>query len=201
MNCAMQHPKMAELLNLKQECIACRKCPIGGVMVENKFLSNVLSNMNPAEIMVVGQNPGREEVERDEPFVGEAGRRFDEAVEKILGLHRTDFYISNTIRCYTPGNRKPFENEVENCRYFLDKEIELLKPKVIVALGGIALKQLTGLNGVMKHHGTVVHSIRYGVPVISVLHPSPLNTNDPERKAVFYDDLKKLKEFLGGHHG
>lgn len=197
MNCIIPHPKMGDLLTLRQECIACRKCPIGGVMVDGRCLANVLSNMNPAaEIMIVGQNPGREEIERDEPFVGEAGKRFDEAVKDILGLSRKDLYISNTIRCYTPANRKPFENEVDNCRVFLDKEIALIHPKVIVALGGIALKQLTGLNGVMKHHGKIIHSIRYSVPVMSVLHPSPLNTNNPERRDAFYDDLKKLKEFL-----
>ncbi|MEI7943070.1 MAG: uracil-DNA glycosylase [Candidatus Riflemargulisbacteria bacterium] len=166
-------------------------------MVDGKFLSNVFSNMNPsAKIMVVGQNPGRDEAERDEPFVGEAGKRFDEAMLRIVGLTRKDLYIANTIRCYTPGNRKPFESEITSCRYFLDKEIELIKPKIIIALGGIALKQLTGLNGVMKHHGKVIHSIRYGVPVMSIIHPSPLNTNMPDKKAAFYDDIQKLKEFL-----
>ena len=201
-NCAIQHPKMGGLLALKQECVSCRKCAVGGVKIAGEHLANVLSNMNPAaEIMVVGQNPGREEIERDEPFVGEAGRRFDEAVKQILGLTRKDFYISNTIRCYTPENRKPYDSEVDNCQYFLDKEIALIQPRVIIALGSIALKQLTGLNGVMKHHGKVVHSIRYGVPVMAVLHPSPLNTNNPERRDAFHDDLKKLKEFLDGRLG
>lgn len=208
MGCVIQHPKMGDLLHLKLECEHCRKCKVGGIMLRNikgndEFLSNVFSNMNPADIMVVGQNPGREEVEKDEPFMGEAGKRFNEAVKDILGLSRKDFYISNTIRCYTPENRKPFENELTNCRDFLDREIALIKPKIIIALGGIALKQLTGLNGVMKWHGKVIQSVRYGVPVMSVLHPSPLNTNNPERKAAFHDDLRKLKEFLGGckHNG
>jgi DNA polymerase len=195
----MNDNTLAELGNLKRECLSCRKCSIGGNRIGGKFLSNVFSVFDAKKyqkIMIVGQNPGREEIERDEPFVGEAGKRFDEAVKDILGLSRKDLYISNTIRCYTPANRKPFENEVDNCRVFLDKEIALIHPKVIVALGGIALKQLTGLNGVMKHHGKIIHSIRYSVPVMSVLHPSPLNTNNPERRDAFYDDLKKLKEFL-----
>ena len=201
MGCVVSHPKMGDLLHLALECEHCRKCKIGGVLIADKYLSNVFSNRNPAaEIMVVGQNPGREEVERDEPFVGEAGKRFDEAIERILGLARKDLYISNVIRCYTPNNRKPFDSELDNCRTFLDREITLIKPKIIIALGGIALKQLTGLNGVMKWHGKVIHSVRYGVPVMSVLHPSPLNTNSPERKEAFYDDLKKLKEFLNGHN-
>lgn len=192
-----QNSRMGDLLALKQECIACRKCHVGGQMVDGKWLSNVLSNMNvTAKIMVVGQNPGKEEAEHDEPFIGDAGKRFDTAVKEILGLSRQDLYISNTIRCYTPGNRKPFDNEAENCRYFLDKEVALIQPKIIVALGGIALKQLTGMNGVMKHHGKIIHSIRYGVPVMSVLHPSPLNISNPERKDAFHSDLRNLKEFL-----
>jgi DNA polymerase len=184
---------------LQTECSACRKCKIGGIMVEGKFLSNVLSNMNTtAKIMVVGQNPGREEVERKEPFVGEAGRRFDAAVKDILGMSRSDFYICNTVRCFTPGNRKPFDNEVENCQPFLDWEIKLVQPKIIVALGAVAFKQLTGMSGVMKHHGQVFTSLRYRVLVMPIIHPSPLNTNNPERREAFYSDLRKLKEFLDG---
>jgi uracil-DNA glycosylase family 4 len=81
----------------------------------------------------------------------------------------------------------------------LDREIELVAPKLIIALGGIAFKQLTGMSGIMKHHGEVVSSIKYKVPVICVVHPSPLNTNNPERNEAFRSDLQKVKEFLDGH--
>jgi uracil-DNA glycosylase family 4 len=98
--------------------------------------------------------------------------------------------------CYTPGNRKPFDSEKDNCRVFLDKEVALLQPKVIVALGSMALKQLTGMSGMMKNHGQSIVSIRYKVPVIPVLHPSPLNLSNPIRRREFYQDLWKLKEVL-----
>ena len=189
-----------ELLALSQECVACRKCQIGGQLIDGKFLSNVLSNMNlGAKIMVIGQNPGREEIERKEPFVGIAGRLFDKALLEIVGLKRSDLYIGNSIRCFSPGNRKPFQQEEDNCREFLDKEIAIVKPEIIVALGSLAFKQLTGMSGIMRHHGEIIPSIRYRVPVIPVLHPSPLNTNNPERREGFYNDLRKLKEFLDGH--
>jgi DNA polymerase len=168
-------------------------------MIEGSFLSNVFSNMNlSAKVMVVGQNPGRDEVEQKEPFVGIAGKLFNKALEEHSGLKRSDLYIGNSVRCYTPGNRKPFQQEEEACRWILDKEIAIVNPKIVVALGAAAFKQLTGMSGIMKHHGEVIVSIRYRVPVMPILHPSPLNTNNPERRDGFYDDLRKLKEYLNG---
>ena len=166
-------------------------------MVEGKFLSNVLSNMNAsAKFMVVGQNPGRDEVEKAEPFVGLSGQFFDEAMLSVLGLTRSSFYITNTVKCYTPNNRKPSMEEEANCRYFLDREVDILKPKLIIALGGSALKQLTGLRGVMRHHGSTILSLRYKTYVVPLLHPSPLNMNDPAKREIFYSDLNKLKEIV-----
>ena len=189
---------MNDLVVLRDECTECRKCSIGGQLIEGKFLSNVFSNMNArAKIMIVGQNPGRDEVEKKEPFVGMAGKRFDEVLLQRVGITRADLYVSNSVRCYTPGNRKPFQKEEDNCREFLDKEIAIVKPKLIVALGSIAFRQLTGMNGIMKHHGSVAFSIRYHVPVLPVLHPSPLNMSNPEREQGFYDDLSKLKKLVG----
>jgi DNA polymerase len=162
-------------------------------MIADKFVSNVLSNMNGmARFVVVGQNPGRDEVERGEPFVGISGRFFDKAIGDVLHLNRTDFYITNTVKCFTPDNRKPYMDEEDNCRYFLDREIEILKPKLIVALGGSAFKRLTGMGGVLKHHGTAVLSLRYKLQVVPMLHPSPLNMNDPAKRDMFYADLAKL---------
>jgi DNA polymerase len=189
-----------ELLALSQECLACRRCQIGGQLVDGKFLSNVLSNMNlGVKVMAIGQNPGRLEIERKEPFVGTSGKLFDKALLEIVGLKRSDLYIGNCVRCFTPHNRKPFQQEEDNCREFLDKEIAIVKPEIIVALGSLAFKQLTGMSGIMRHHGEIIPSIRYKIPVIPILHPSPLNTNNPERREGFYNDLRKLKEFLDGH--
>jgi len=165
-------------------------------MIEGQFLSNVFSNMNTdARIMAVGQNPGRDEVERGEPFVGVSGKFFDEAIAQI-GLSRSDFYISNIARCFTPSNRPPSREEMDNCRSFLDREIEIVKPKLIVALGSLAFRQLTGMRGIMKRHGKPVFSIRYNVPILPLLHPSPLNTNVPEKRRMFMEGLSSVKECI-----
>jgi DNA polymerase len=195
---------MEKLRELREECLACRKCSIGGELFNvaqdgKPRLANVFSNMvENAKVMAVGQNPGSDEVQQGVPFVGRAGKVFDAALLEIVGIERKDIYVGNCCRCYTPGNRKPTETELDSCRSFLSREIELVAPKLIIALGGIAFKQLTGMNGIMKHHGEVLVSIKYHVSVICVLHPSPLNTNNPERNEAFRSDLRKVKEFLDG---
>jgi DNA polymerase len=131
-----------------------------------------------------------------EPFVGPSGKVFEEALNRIVGLKREDLYITNTVKCYTKNNRKPMQSEVDNCRDFLDLEMKLVQPKVAVALGSFAFKALTGMSGIMKHCGEVVISPRYRIRVVAMLHPSPYNTNNPERKKMFELAMKKLAEVL-----
>jgi DNA polymerase len=193
----MREGRMSEVIGemekLMAECLFCRRCGVGGCLLEGK-LSNVFSNMNcDARVMVVGQNPGMDEVRRGEPFVGVAGRFFDEALAEA-GMSRADFYVSNAVRCYAPGNRKPLQEELDNCRYFLDREIEILKPVMAVALGGTALRQLTGMSGITKNRGEAVFSPRYKIFVFPLLHPSPLNASLHGNGAEFAEDLAKLRD-------
>ena len=151
--------------------------------------------------MVVGQNPGHDEVIQGTPFVGASGHFFDTALMDVLGIDRSLLYISNAVRCFTPGNRRPYQEEADNCRDFLDREVAILNPVVIVTLGGPAFKQVTGMSGIMKHHGQIRFSPRYRVPVLPLLHPSPYNTNSEEGRKMFYDDLEHLREFLNAGPG
>jgi len=190
--------KAERLTELQQKCYACKKCAIGGQDVDG-HLSNVWSNMSmKAQIMVIGQNPGYVEVERGKPFVGPSGEFFDKAIEEVLGIDRTHFYITNTCHCYTAKNRKPSNVEIENCCEFLDAEIEAVNPKIIVTLGAPSLEQVTGRKGIMKLHGQKIISLRYKKNVLPLLHPSPRNMNKPELKVKFYQDLEVLKEYLNG---
>lgn len=189
---------MGEMEALMQECLGCRRCSIGGRTIEGSCMSNVFSNMNcAAKFAVVGQNPGKDEVERGEPFVGVSGKLFDESMA-FVGLSRSDFYVCNVVRCYTPLNRKPYLEEMENCRFFLDKEFEILKPKMVISLGSCAFKQLTGMSGIMKHHGEIIFSPRYKVNVFPLLNPSPLNMNDAQKKEMFLTALGRFKEMCRG---
>jgi DNA polymerase len=182
---------------LREKCLACRACPLGGQEIEPKCFSNVFSNMNVVvRIMVVGQNPGRDEVKQGEPFVGASGKFFNEAIKNIIHLERSSFYISNVLRCFSPGNRPPTSQELEACRPILDEEIRLLKPELVIALGRVAFERLTGMSGIMRHHGEVIVSPRYLIPVIPLLHPSPLNTNDTAKREMFHEGLRKVGEFL-----
>jgi DNA polymerase len=188
--------KASQLNALKKECLNCRKCAIGGQIINGK-ISNVFSNMCiTAKILVIGQNPGSEEVKIGRPFCGMSGKFFDKAIKEVLGIDRSLLYISNTVRCYTPNNRPPTDEEIDNCRFFLDREIEILKPVLIVTLGNPALRQITGSQGIKKYHGKIETSLRYGIGVLPMYHPSPLNTNRPDICTEFKADLKKLAEYL-----
>jgi DNA polymerase len=150
---------------------------------------HVLSNMNPTRFMVVGQNPGWEELEKREPFVGAAGKNFDQEIAKY-GLSREDFYICNTVRCFTAGNSKPTEKHKQRCEPFLRMEMALIKPKLVIALGAVAFSQLCPDTQFSDGLKKITKSPAFGVPVFAIYHPSPLNFRGGDRKAAFEDQIK-----------
>jgi DNA polymerase len=151
-----------------------------------------------ARVMVVGQNPGETKVRLGRPFVGPSGEFFDRVIADVLGIGRDSLYICNTVRCYTQGNRAPSKAEVLNCQEFLDREIAIIKPTVVVTLGGPALERVMGLSGITKHHGEIIISPRHEVRVLPLYHPSPLNMNKPRMREEFVMDIRKLVGFLNG---
>lgn len=180
------------LCELQRKCESCRLCSVGGQRVDG-HLCNVFSNMNAAaKLMVVGQNPGHDEVLRGEPFVGASGQFFEQALKQRTGLTRADLYIGNVVRCFTPGNRKPYASELDACRTFLDEEIAIVQPRLVVALGSPALRQLTGLPAITKHRGVPTVSLRYRVVVIGTYHPSPFNMDNEDIRAQFMADLEVI---------
>lgn len=186
--------KLIQLLNLKKECENCRKCKIGGVKIDGEDLSNVLSNMClKAKIIVVGQNPGREEIKLRKPFIGMSGNFFDKAIKYVLGLDRSYFYITNTVKCFTPNNRPPTEEETKNCMHFLKREVGIIKPQTIITLGNPALRYFTGKQGITKLHGQFIRSENFDMDIFPLMHPSPLNMNSESNRKMFYEDLEKIK--------
>jgi len=140
-----------------------------------------------AEWLFVGEAPGSEEDARGEPFVGQAGKLLDNMLA-ALGMKRGhDVYIANVLKCRPPNNRTPEPREVESCRPYLDRQIALIRPRIIVALGKSAATTLLGVEATIASLRGRVH--RYGgVPLIVTYHPAYLLRNLPD-KAKAWEDL------------
>jgi uracil-DNA glycosylase family 4 len=137
--------------------------------------------------LFVGEAPGAEEDAKGEPFVGQAGRLLDNMLS-ALGMKRGDnVYIANVLKCRPPGNRTPTPLESESCRPYLDRQIELIRPKLIVALGRSAATTLLNVEATIASLRGRVHRYR-GVPLIVTYHPAYLLRNLPD-KAKAWEDL------------
>jgi uracil-DNA glycosylase family 4 len=168
---------------IQAEVAACTKC---GLHATRK--NTVFSRGNPqAAICIVGEAPGEDEDNQGLPFVGRSGKLLDESVTK-LGLDPTkDIYVCNIIKCRPPGNRRPTEEEVNSCINYLEEQIQLVSPKVVVALGSTAVDSLLPANtfGITKIRGKVFKFNK--VPLIPTYHPSYVLRNGG--KGPVYDDF------------
>ena len=178
------------LETLRTECLACTRCELC------KTRTNVVFGVgNPnADIMFVGEGPGKNEDEQGEPFVGQAGKLLDTYLVSV-GLRRQDVYIANIVKCRPPGNRDPLPEEQENCIVWLNTQLELISPKVVVCLGRIAAKRLIKDDfKVTVEHGQVFDMGGYGI--MGTFHPAALLRN-PAHKVPAFEDFKKIAEIAG----
>lgn len=193
------------LKQLSRACTACSMCELGLKCAEKdgqRRDPHVFSNMKPHRIMLVGQNPGWNELKLREPFVGAAGRNFDEEIAKH-GMSRDEFYICNTVRCWTQGNAKPTEKNKQRCEPFLRMEIHLIKPLLIVALGAVAFSQLCPEHAFGESLKQLKAS-KYGVKVFPIYHPSPMNFRNGSRRSAFEGQIRimcKLVKAIKTKHG
>jgi uracil-DNA glycosylase family 4 len=139
-----------------------------------------------AEWMLIGEAPGAEEDAKGEPFVGQAGRLLDNMLA-ALGMKRDRYvYIANVLKCRPPGNRAPTPTEIESCRPYLDRQIELIRPKLIIALGKSAATTLLNVDATIASMRGRIH--RYGsVPLIVTYHPAYLLRNLPDKVKAWED--------------
>lgn len=150
---------------------------------------------NPrAKIMFVGEGPGRDEDLQGEPFVGRAGQLLTDIITKGMGLKREDVYIANVIKCRPPDNRNPEPDEVGSCEPFLKKQIELIRPQVIVALGKFAVQTLLKSKVPITRLRGIWHDY-HGMKLMPTLHPAYLLRNPGDKKLV-WEDIKKVLEEL-----
>ncbi len=171
---------------LMAQCAQCRECVLGQT---RKNL--VFGTGNPqAEIMLVGEGPGANEDEQGVPFVGRAGMLLDDMLA-IIGLDRTKVYIANIVKCRPPGNRDPLNVEQDACIGYLRRQIQLVRPKIIVCLGRIAAMRLID----ERFKITRDHGMWYdvdGIRMMAIYHPAAL-LRDPGRRPETFDDLKSLQ--------
>ena len=171
---------------LRRDCIACTRCPL----YETRH--SVVFGVGPedAEILFVGEGPGEQEDLRGEPFVGPAGQFLDQMLY-IIGLSRRNCYIANIVKCRPPRNRDPLNTERQACAGWLQAQMELIKPKIVVCLGRIAAMELIRPDfRITKEHGTWTD--REGVMYTAIYHPSAL-LRDPDKRPDAFRDLKSIQ--------
>lgn len=150
---------------------------------------------NPrATVMFVGEGPGRDEDLQGEPFVGRAGQLLTDIITKGMAFKREDVYIANVVKCRPPENRNPEPDEVESCEPFLKKQIELIRPKIIVALGKFAVQTLLKSKVPITRLRGVWHDY-HGIKLMPTFHPAYLLRNPGDKKLV-WEDIKKVIQEL-----
>jgi len=171
------------------DCTRCKLHTLGRQQI-------VFGSGNPnADLMFVGEAPGRDEDIQGMPFVGRSGQKLTQIIEAI-GLTRDDVYIANVIKCRPPENRNPEPDEVASCEPFLFRQIDTIRPKVIVALGTFAAKSLLKTAEPISRLRGRVYDYR-GVKLIPTFHPAFLLRNPSCRREV-WEDMKKVRALLSG---
>ena len=149
---------------------------------------------NPdADLVFVGEAPGRDEDRQGEPFVGRAGQLLTKIIESI-GLTREQVYIANVVKCRPPNNRNPELDEVRTCEPFLFRQLDVIQPKVVVALGAFAIRTLLGTDQAISRLRGHVYECR-GAKLVPTFHPAFL-LRSPDRKRDVWEDMKKVRTLL-----
>ncbi|MBT5031529.1 MAG: uracil-DNA glycosylase [Proteobacteria bacterium] len=184
------------LNKLNSEVLACQRCQL--CETRNNAVPGV---GNPkARWMFVGEAPGAEEDRRGEPFVGRAGQLLDNII-RALGVDRKDVYIANVLKCRPPNNRDPQTTEVEKCRAYLYRQIELIRPEVVIALGAFAARELLQKELPIGKLRGQVHQLsdnlsnsssKSGIPCVATYHPAYL-LRDPGQKHQVWKDMLLAK--------
>ena len=171
---------------LERECRACRACGL----CEHR--TNVVFGVGDphAEVLIIGEAPGANEDAQGEPFVGRAGKLLDDMLA-MIGLNRRNIYITNSVKCRPPENRDPLNTEKDACRGYLDAQLALMQPKIIVCLGRISAMELIKEDfKITQEHGQFFE--KNGIQMMALYHPAAL-LRDPHKKPETFQDLKTLQ--------
>jgi len=180
---------MSQLEELRLECEKCHRCQLGNTRTNLVFGTGDEN----ADLMFVGEAPGEKEDASGIPFVGAAGQLLDRFLFAV-DIPREKVYIANILKCRPPKNRDPLPAEEDMCIEYLNKQIEIIRPKMLVCLGRISAKRLISDDFMItKQHGLWFE--RNGIPITAVFHPAAL-LRDPRRKGDMLEDMKNIKAKL-----
>ena len=183
----------SELAKIKEKCLACRKCPLCETRTNIVFGDGIPNH----KLVLIGEAPGYWEDQKGKPFVGKAGQLLDKIFESVGLSRERDVYICNTLKCRPPDNRNPLPEEKAACREYLDAQLEILQPKIILLCGGVALQSmLPQYSGITKVRGKWFDG-PYGSKMMPIFHPSYLLRNDSREKGspkwLMWQDIQEIK--------
>lgn len=189
---------MDSLEKVREEVLSCKKCKLWQTRT-----NSVPGEGNPkAEIMFIGEAPGENEDKEGKPFVGAAGKLLTQLIKDVLGLSREDVYITNVVKCRPPNNRDPEEEEILACSPYLDRQIDLIMPKIIVTLGRHSTKYILNKIGGNFSSITKVRGKAYSwkykdkdIIVFPTYHPAAALYN-PNLRRTLEEDFKKIREMM-----
>ena len=174
---------------LEEACNNCTKCKL----CNNRHNVVIGTGNKNAKIMFIGEGPGADEDIQGIPFVGKAGKLMDKAFDGI-GIRREEIYIANIVKCRPPNNRNPEDEEANSCKEYLESQIKLVNPEIIVLLGSVALKNILGKEyGITSSRGKWFE--KDGIKYMPTFHPAAL-LRDETKKIDFWKDLKEVKRKL-----
>ena len=178
-----------ELASIKAAAEACTRCRLAQGRQKVVFGSGNTA----ADLMLIGEAPGAEEDKQGLPFVGAAGELLTKIIQ-AMDMRREDVYIANVLKCRPPGNRDPQPDEIAACRSFLERQIELIQPKVIVALGRIAAQALLGTDSPIGQMRGQWYRIQ-GIPAMVTYHPAALLRNQGLKRPT-WEDMQQVRDRL-----
>ena len=183
-----------ELTNIAREVRGCTKCPLWESRV------NAVPGEGPAtaQILIVGEAPGRTEDLHGRPFVGSAGRNLESFLREAGIDRRQGVFITNTVKCRPESNRRPNRKELDTCYQYLRRQIELISPRFVVLLGDVALKEFFPDSHLSEVHGRVLKKNRYSF--FPTYHPAALLRN-PSLKREAWEDMQRVRDTLNARTG
>ena len=176
---------LEEIANDVRNCKLCDLC-------KDRIQAVPGEGSSTADLLFVGEGPGRSEDQQGRPFIGPAGKVLSKLLDSI-GLSREDVFITNVVKCRPPENRKPLRDEVTKCRPYLEKQIETIRPKVVCVLGATALEALIGDSNLSAQHGKLI--TRGGLKLFVMYHPASALYNN-KLEAVMMEDVRSLSVIL-----